>query len=169
MDRLLMVLRHGKSRRDLPLPDRERPLAERGRLDVPRVARYAVAKGFLPELILCSPAARARETAKLFREETGDGAEFVRMQDLYLASEEEVFSCLGSAPADIARVMVVGHNPGLEDLCFRLAGTDFPHDHLPTGGLAVFSVAPADDWEAISPATTRLLELVRPKGLPRDR
>lgn len=168
MDRLLIVLRHGKSRRDLPLPDRERPLAERGKLDIPRVAGYAAEREFLPELILCSSAVRARETAELFQEETGDGAELVQVQDLYLAGTEEILSCLGSAPADIRKLMVVGHNPGLEDLCLHLAGTEFPHDHLPTGSLVVFALD-ADNWGAISPSTTRFLELLRPKGMPRDR
>lgn len=164
MDHLLFVLRHGKSRRDLPLPDRARPLAESGRLDIPRVARYAATKGFLPELILCSPAVRARETVELFQKETEDEADVVCVQDLYLASVEEVLSCLGTVPADTARTMVVGHNPGLEDLCFRLAASGFPHDHLPTGSLAVFAVDD-DGWGAVSPSTTRLVELVRPKDL----
>jgi len=164
-DLLLLLLRHGKSRRDLPVQqDVERPLAARGQEDICRIARHAQDSALVPDLILCSSAARTRQTAELFRAATELDCDIVMLEDLYLASANEILETVAATPVAVRCLLVVGHNPGLETLAFRLANAPLPLDRLPTGALVGFAVQ-SSGWDKVNADLTRLEFFVRPKTL----
>ena len=162
--RLLMLLRHGKARGANGVRDFDRTLASRGRQDVPAIGRCAIERDLVPELILCSPAARTRETAEVFCETLNAAVDIAYVDTLYLASAEEILDNMAAAPPEVHRLMVVGHNMGMEDLGMKLAGKAFPHDSLPTGALIVFEVE-SDDWGNISDKACKLADFFRPKAV----
>lgn len=162
--RLLMLLRHGKALRSSGMRDFDRNLAPRGRQDVPAIARCAGKRDIAPDLILCSPAARTRETAELFCETIKTRVDIAYVDTLYLASAEEILDNIAAAPPEIDRLMVVGHNMGMEDLGMMLAGKDFPHDSMPKGALAIFEVD-GENWSELSSDNCRLVDFFRPKAI----
>src|SRR5262245_29809534 len=114
----LHLLRHAKSSWDDPaLPDHERPLAPRGRRDAKLIADHLLRERIAPELVLCSPALRTRQTLELVRP---PGT--IELEDaLYGASSEELLARLRTVPGSVESVMLIGHNPGLQDLALDLA------------------------------------------------
>ncbi len=140
----MLVLRHAKSSwDDSSVSDRERPLNARGRRDAPRIGDLIRDEAVIPELILTSDALRAHTTALAVAEAaeyTGD----IRVDPmLYLAGPDDILAVLKSLPdGDAATVMIVGHNPGLEDLIERLTGA---REEMPTAALARLAL-PIDLW-----------------------
>jgi phosphohistidine phosphatase len=167
--RLVYLLRHAKSSwKDGSLPDRERPLAGRGRRAAKAVARHLETSGIRPDLVLCSPARRTRETLERVRAALGDEIEVRFDERLYGASAPELLARLRALPAEVAAVMVVGHNPGLEQLALTLASSGARlaelTEKLPTAALATIEL-PADRWDAIEPGSGELVGYVRPRDL----
>jgi phosphohistidine phosphatase len=122
--RTLYLLRHAKSDWDDPaLADIDRPLAPRGRKAARAMARYLKNSGIRPELILCSPARRARQTLELLTEAWPVFPNVSFAPWLYAASASKLLAKLRELPHEAASVMLIGHNPGLEDLATTLAGT----------------------------------------------
>jgi phosphohistidine phosphatase len=166
----LMLLRHAKSRWDDPaLEDFERPLASRGRDAAERMGAYMARQKLTPNLILCSSAVRARQTLELVRPHLGNPA--TQFADaLYLASPAKLLARLHKLDADIAAVMLIGHNPGLHNLAVSLSGSGDKASRaalaakFPTAALAVLTFA-ARDWAAIAPGGGRLVEFMAPKQL----
>jgi phosphohistidine phosphatase len=161
----LLILRHAKSSwGDASLEDRERPLNERGRRDAPRMGDLLCAEQLVPDVILTSDAVRAHTTAMAVAETAGYTGEIVVHPGLYLASPEDILSALQAVPdTNAGTVMIVGHNPGLEELLARLSGES--HD-LPTAALVHLEL-PIETWselDASTPAT--LVEIWRPSELP---
>src|SRR4051812_25831408 len=117
----LYLLRHAKSSwKDTSLPDHDRPLAGRGRRAAKAIARHLREQGIEPELVLCSTARRARET--LERIEPGLGTPAVQVEDdLYAASAPVLLDRLRNVPDTVGSVMLIGHNPGLQELALDLA------------------------------------------------
>jgi phosphohistidine phosphatase len=117
------LLRHAKSSWKHPeLPDHDRPLAGRGRRAAKAIVRHMRAQEFVPELVLCSTARRARET--LERIEPALGRAPVRVErELYGASARELLARLRRLPDDVGSVLVIGHNPGMHELAVELAGS----------------------------------------------
>jgi phosphohistidine phosphatase len=168
----LYVLRHAKSSWASPdLADRERPLAERGERDVERLAGHIDRAGIRPDVVLCSPARRAQATFHGVRRALGH-AQVHQDDALYGASAPDVLDMLRRLPARVDSVMVIGHNPGLEDLVGLLAGAgdDTAMQQLqskfPTGALATLDLDVAD-WPSLAPEHGYLRQLVIPKELPR--
>ena len=161
--RTLLVLRHAKSSWNHPqLSDHDRPLNKRGQHDAPRIGRLLRQQHLSPGAIICSTAKRARRTVEeVARRTTFDGA--VQFDPrLYLAYPATILDVVRRADPDTRRVMVVAHNPGLEELIRRLTDEDEP---LPTAGLAQIRL-PIDTWKELSVSTRgRLVSLWRPKEL----
>lgn len=161
----LLILRHAKSSwKDEDLPDHERPLNRRGQADAPQVGSYLRQQGLLPDLILCSTAKRARATAELMSEALGYRGELRLAPEFYAAPPEAYLQALAGLPDDEAMVMVVGHNPGLEELVHRLTGEYQP---MPTAALAQVQL-PIERWAELSPQAAprrpgRLAAIWRPK------
>jgi phosphohistidine phosphatase len=165
--RTLYLLRHAKSSWDDPaLADRERPLAPRGRKDGKLLAEHLRKQGIEPELVLCSAAARTRETLELVRPALG-GATVAVEDELYGASSDELLARLRRVPDEVGSVMVIGHNPGLEQLALGLASTGDElarlEEKFPTAALATLALTQA--WAALAPGNAVLAAYVVPKQL----
>lgn len=169
MGRELLLLRHGKSDRGAATDDFHRPLKDRGKRGAQRIGVWLLQQGLIPDLILSSPAERALTTAEKCCKAAGLGAERVQQdQRIYLADLDALLAVLADCPAGVERVMLVGHNPGLEDLLRHLA--DEAPQTLPDGKLmptaTLARLALTDDWAALKEGRSRLLQLVRSSDLP---
>ena len=159
----LLLLRHAKSAWNHPgLRDHDRPLAPRGLRDAPRMGRYLRKQGWIPEAALVSTARRARETAELALEAAGAAANTGRLvPDLYGSSPDEIVEIVAKEGGSASPLLVVAHNPGMEDLAARFLGR---HEHFPTAALLAVSV-PASDWAGLFSATAVVDAFVRPRDL----
>ncbi len=164
----LMLLRHAKSSwKDKGIADHDRPLNKRGKKTAPVMGHLILEKQLVPDLILSSTAVRARTTAEAVAEACNYKNRIEHIEELYLATAGELLfqaqSRTGDADDDsINRLMLVAHNPGMEDLVSRLSG----HPQLfPTAALAVFELG-IESWRALELGVeTSLLHLWRPKEL----
>lgn len=130
----LLLLRHAKSSwADAGLSDFDRPLNERGLQAAPLVGRFMRKRKLRPDLVLCSPAERARHTASLVREAAGFDAPLRYDERIYEATAARLLEVVSQIEEDAAEVLLVGHNPGLEELLARLTGEP---RHMPTAALA---------------------------------
>lgn len=169
MSRELLILRHAKSDwSDDALSDFERPLTKRGKRDAPLVGAWLYREGLVPDCVLSSPAARARDTAlKVCKALDFKKKRITWDADLYDAGLEALLAALARCPADAPIVLLVAHNPGLEELLKHLLGTDDPDPNddklLPTATLARLEMP--DDWSRLDAGCAVLLAIVRPKGL----
>ena len=166
----LLLMRHAKSAWPDDVPDHERPLALRGRKAAPAIAAYLPQHQLLPELALVSTAERTRETWLLMREALPAEIETRYLDELYEASCERLLDTLQALDADAATVMLIGHNPGLQELALRLTGSSHATERaamalkFPTAGLAVIDFE-IGAWEAIVPGAGRLRHFVTPRSL----
>lgn len=160
----LLVLRHAKSSWNEPaLDDHERPLNKRGRRDAPRMGELLRESGLMPDVVISSDAVRARLTAEAMAEAAHYTGEILLDQQLYLAGPDDILSLLRRVRQNAETVMIVGHNPGLEELVEQLTGEW--HD-LPTAALAQI-VLPIDRWRDLTSSIRGTLEgHWRPKELP---
>lgn len=161
--RTLLLMRHAKSSWDDPeLADHDRPLNKRGKRDAPRMGRLLLKEKLVPDAILTSTAVRARETARAVAEALEFDAEPQVDKDLYLAGPAEILTVLRRLDDDADRVMLIAHNPGLEDLLEALTGS---RDSLPTAAIARIDLS-VRRWKDLKSGTTgRLVALWRPKEL----
>jgi phosphohistidine phosphatase len=164
----LYLLRHAKSSRaDSSLADRERPLAARGRRDSKRIAKHLLENATEPELVLCSTAERARETLELLRPSLAGSA--IDLEDeLYGASADTLLERLRLVPDEVASVMLIGHNPALQDLALVLAKAGAELERMeakfPTAALATLALT-SSAWVQLSPDEAVLADWVVPKEL----
>jgi len=160
----LLVLRHAKSSWDFPdLDDHDRPLNPRGERDAPRMGRLIRREEMVPQAIVASDAVRAMETAERVARECGFEGDRVTTRQLYLADPAEYLRLLSELPDTIESVLVVGHNPGLEDLVRQLSGA---REVMPTAALARIALE-LESWDDLGAATKgRLVGLWRPRELP---
>lgn len=170
----LHLLRHAKSSWAQPgVDDHDRPLAPRGVAAAASLAGHFGAVGLAPGLVLCSSARRALET--LAGVQPGLPADLtVRVEEgLYGASAGALLRRVRAVPGDTASVLLIGHNPGCEDLARGLAGTGDPHlrarlaAKFPTGGLA--TLAFPGPWRDLDRGGARLEAFVVPRDLPASR
>lgn len=118
----LLLLRHAKAARGFGA-DLERALTRRGHRDAARIARWIRTHELVPDWVIGSPSTRTRETLDEILEELGLSAEAVHLDDrAYLADPPTLLRILAECPATARRVLVVGHNPGLEELVRDLGG-----------------------------------------------
>ena len=163
----LILLRHAKSDWYSGAPgDFDRPLAARGRKDAPRVGKWMKKNGIVPEIILCSPAVRTRETLAAVNDKLGIG-HIVYEDAIYGASLGALLGLVEQYSRDCSHLMVTGHNPGMDELLSFLCGTQPPLTEtgklMTTAALAVLGFAGAGSMS--KPAAGELLHLVRPNEL----
>lgn len=158
----LLLLRHAKSSWKQPeMHDHERPLNKRGKKEAPKVGKYLKENNLIPELILSSTARRALDTARAVAEEIGYEEPIDLHQDLYLSDTACYLDTLRCLPDEVNRVLVVGHNPELDEFLTLL--TDVT-THLTTAALAQIDL-PISSWQELNEATdARLLNIWSPKG-----
>jgi phosphohistidine phosphatase len=161
----LLLLRHAKSSwKVLDQPDFERPLNGRGEKSAPLMGRYLRKQKIEPSLILCSPAERARQTAALFAEAARTNAELRYDERIYEASGLRLLEVVTQADEGADTVLLVGHNPGLEELVLLLTGEP---RLMPTAALAKIDLS-VDKWGKVKEQAGRLDWVVKPKELEED-
>lgn len=162
----LLLMRHAKSSWKHPdLPDAERPLAKRGLRACKQMAEVIVVKELQPQLTLTSLAVRAAETARLVCEVCGCQNSILAAEELYLSEADTYINRLQTLSDDLERVLVVGHNPGLESLLQMLSGQI---ETFPTAAVAHISL-PIVSWKELNTETEgTLVDLWKPKEVPED-
>jgi phosphohistidine phosphatase len=172
--RRLFLLRHAKSSwQDDGQDDFDRPLNPRGRNAAPVTGAFLQRNGLFPNLVLCSTACRARETLALTLPFLRGEATILLEDRLYLASAAKLFNRLREVDDRFGAVMVVAHNPGLQDLTLMLAASGAADDmtllqtKFPTGALAQLDFA-ADGWSAVARRSGTLTRFVTPRVLAAD-
>jgi phosphohistidine phosphatase len=168
----LSLLRHAKSSWDSPgVDDFDRPLASRGEAAAPRMGAFMARHKIAPELILCSPAVRARQTLDLVLPELPGTPTVAYEEALYLAAPKVLIERVRKIDAKVTHVMIVGHDPGMQALAVDLAGTGDPKllealaRKFPTAGLAVIGFK-VRDWSKVGPGKGHLEVFATPKALP---
>lgn len=164
-------MRHAKSSWDDPaLDDFDRPLGPRGRKAARRMGGYIEREGLAPDLVVCSAARRARETWRLAREEIGGDIRSSVTRSLYLASPDRLLRAIRRVPDSAGRLLVIAHNPGIQELAIRLDADDGRGSgpsagmraKFPTAALAILSVD-ARSWSEAAGGRARLVKFVRPR------
>lgn len=167
--RNLYLLRHAKSDwNDQGAEDSERRLNERGRGAAKRIGLWMKQQGIQPKQVICSPAARTRETLELLRNHVKIPDTQISFDDeLYLAAVQTLLSILAQCPQEQNDVLLVGHNPGIEELLAYLCGENLPLSKkgklMPTATLV--HVALPGDWHRLAPNSGKLVSIVRPEDL----
>lgn len=158
----LLLLRHAKSDWDDPsLRDFDRPLAARGERDAPRIGKALRKRGPLPDLIVSSPAARAKATIEAVGKAVKLNIGILFDETVYGASSPELIKLIRRLPDGSSCVLLVGHNPGFEDLVGRLSGS---HERMPTAALACIEFQ-SDHWKDVNDGEGTLVWLLTPKML----
>jgi phosphohistidine phosphatase len=163
----IYLLRHAKAATDSPSGDAERHLTKRGRRAAETMAAFLGGLSPVPELALCSPAARTRETLELVMEGLHPAPAVAYEKELYLAEPEALLRRLRRLPPETGSALLVGHNPGLHELAARLAADPGRlAGEFPTAALAMLTTA--DDWPDLRWAQAELALYRTPKLLNRD-
>ena len=158
----LLLLRHAKSDwNDSSLKDFDRPLAARGERDAPRNGKALRKRGQLPDLIISSPAARAKATIEAVAKAAKLDLEIRFDEAVYGASSAELIKLVLGLRDKSSCAMLVGHNPGFEDLVGRLSGS---HERMPTAALACIEFK-VDRWDDVNDGEGKLVWLLTPKNL----
>jgi phosphohistidine phosphatase len=159
----LLLLRHAKSgRKDSDIEDHERPLNKRGKKDAPKIGKLLAAEELLPDIIVSSSAKRCRKTAEQVIGHSGYRGETRICGELYEANAGKLRDFLAKLDDRVGSVLVVGHNPGLEELLESLAGLYTP---LSTGALAQVEL-PIEAWGQFKGDTKgHLIQVRQPREL----
>ncbi len=168
--RTLMILRHTKSDWNTDVEsDFDRPLNKRGKKDAPRMGRWLRRLKVNPDYVLGSPAKRAEQTLLAVAKELEIKKKRIHWEPrIYEASVGRLLEVLASVPDDAQEVLLVGHNPGLEELVAFLCRTGSLPDpavgFLKTGAFA--RIRMPENWHRLRPGCAELAQLMRPKELP---
>ncbi|HEY0282575.1 MAG TPA: histidine phosphatase family protein [Rhizomicrobium sp.] len=171
----LLLLRHAKAERGgHGAGDKLRALAPRGREDAARLGRFLNDEAYIAGLVLCSASARTRETLELILPQIDPKPAVQYLDELYLAEAETILELMRGTREAIGSLMIVGHNPGLEECARSLVRPPAERnlrkryqmmaEKFPTGSLAVIDFQ-AERWRAIGGWVGELEIFVRPKDL----
>ncbi|MDC0773994.1 SixA phosphatase family protein [Streptomyces sp. HD] len=167
--RRLVVLRHAKSAWPEGVADHDRPLGPRGHRDAPVAGRMLADADCLPDLALCSTAARARATWELASAQWGTPPPVHLDPRAYAADVPELLEVVHEVPPEVETLLLVGHNPGLEDLVLALAGDglddtlDQVRTKFPTSAIAVLAWH-GTTWKALAPGSALLTDVMVARG-----
>ncbi|PYS98615.1 MAG: phosphohistidine phosphatase [Acidobacteria bacterium] len=156
----LYVLRHAKSSWDeAGLSDFDRPLNKRGTTTAPFMGETMASNGFEPDVIVSSPAVRARETSQLVKEAARMTVDIIFDERIYEASARTLQLVASSIDDRFESAMIVGHNPGMEGLIRLLTGKS---EEMPTAALAIIDLD-IEHWNEIDSGLGELRRIIRPK------
>jgi phosphohistidine phosphatase len=170
----LFLMRHAKSSwAAAGTDDFDRPLAPRGVDAAPRTAQAMAENGFTPDRILCSSARRTRQTLGLVLTRIGaDEMTVTFTRQLYGADVSTLHQMIAAQDArSVRRLMLVGHNPAMQDLALQLTGDGAATERealeakFPSGALAVLTFEDRDGWASIAPGTGHLTHFIQPRFL----
>lgn len=168
--RRLLILRHAKSDWPSGLTDFDRPLAARGRISAPLMGRYLKSEHLLPDFAIISSARRTAETWALLEPELGEAVPHRFERRIYEAPYEDLLDVIKAVPAEVQTLLLVGHNPGSEELASAMIGygdrfaAQRMQRKFPTAGLAVVDFE-AQAWAEIAEQSGRLDRFVTPATL----
>jgi phosphohistidine phosphatase len=171
--RRLFLVRHAKAEPSVGRDDHARKLTERGRTDARRVAKALAARHFLPEVLIHSGAARAKETAEIFVAAWRDEVELQEQAWLYDASLATLLDHTRALGPEHKRIGLVGHNPGLGELGTALAGSGVEPEvrrlmaKYPTGAVAVLDFS-VQRWDEVAPNSAMLALYLTPAEIEAD-
>ncbi|MDH3380156.1 MAG: histidine phosphatase family protein [Gammaproteobacteria bacterium] len=170
MSRHLLLLRHAKSDWSTGISnDFDRPLARRGQKATRRMAVWLLQYRISPDYVVCSSAARTRQTVELLFETWMNPPTVEYRDDLYLADVTTMLTVLAVCGGDHSKVMLVGHNPGCEELTRYLGRPDdltgTPEKLIPTGTCVHFAFD--NDWQTMSKHCANSTVITRPRELSR--
>ncbi len=166
----LILLRHAKSAWPENVADHDRPLAERGRKAAPLIGAYMAREKLIPDLALVSPARRARETWDIVRKDLPKAITQRDAPGIYEVPAEAILEVIRTVEPDVRTLLLVGHNPGMEDLAALLAKTGEADalqrmaEKFPTGGLAVIDFE-IEEWSEVGLGGGMLHCFVTPRSL----
>lgn len=158
----LYLIRHAKSDwSDETLSDYDRPLNKRGMKDAPLMGSYLADKGIRPDLILSSPALRAKTTATAIAKALSYPSESIRYDEtLYACDVETILSIIREVSDDIDTLFVFGHNPEFTECANLITGSDI--DNIPTCGVVEMRLI-KDDWKSIGENSAKMIGFDFPK------
>jgi phosphohistidine phosphatase len=170
----LLLLRHAKAVTDRTGGDHGRALAPRGRRAAPLMGRAMRTRGLVPGRVLCSAATRTKETWQLAEPELKAKPQVEFTEAIYLAPWAMIVKTVRETPDDVQTLLVIGHNPGIEDCAAALlnasaGGAELTRreamaEKFPTGALAVLDCDIAR-WKDMAPGTAALADFLRPRDL----
>ena len=170
--RQLLLLRHAKSSWDDPsAADFDRPLSPRGQKTAPRVGAEIERRGWLPDLALVSPAVRTRQTWNLVCARWPRPLpQVAAAEELYGATPQDLLGAAQGTPKTVGTLLMLGHNPGLEEFARKLAGPSSDAralrqltEKFPTAALARLEIE--GDWDELDFGAARLTHCLRPRDL----
>jgi phosphohistidine phosphatase len=159
----ILLLRHAKSKQGPEYDvDVDRPLAKRGKRDAARVGQFLAERDIVPDLVLSSPATRAKETAERYADAAGYEGEIRIAPSLYFEGDEAYLEQLANLDDFIGTAMLVGHNPDISEAIAALSGQWV---RMPTAALACVEFQ-GDRWAELVPGEGKLAWVQVPKELP---
>ena len=160
----LLILRHAKAQPDAPDGDHARELTERGQRNAAAMGAYIQAQIGTPDAIITSDATRAEQTAEIVARALGYTGTLTVVPRIYEADLNTLLALVRSILDEVDTAIIVGHNPGFEELAEALAGDPDEGVRLPTAGLAVLEFD-VDRWDAARRGTGRLREVATPRTI----
>lgn len=164
--RQLIIMRHGKSDWDADVEDFYRPLKKRGVESAQKIGHWLNDQQLISDIIIASPATRALATSEHVAAAIGM-TDIEQDARIYAASLSQLLSVLADIPTEYRRPMIVGHNPGFEELLLHLSKVDDRfykgYKLMTTATIAVLNMP--DDWQQLSHHCAQLLNLVRGRSL----
>ncbi|MCW5689206.1 MAG: histidine phosphatase family protein [Pseudolabrys sp.] len=169
--RRLLLLRHAKTEpATLTHEDRSRALIERGRRDAGKIGAYMQTHALVPDRVVLSPAKRVQETWKYMAGALKRAPGATTAEPVYAATPHDILGIILGAPAAAHSLMIIGHNPSLQDVALMLIASgdidtrELLREKLPTAGLVIIDF-PFDEWRNVHPQSGRLERFVTPKSL----
>ncbi|MDA3820049.1 MAG: histidine phosphatase family protein [Candidatus Delongbacteria bacterium] len=158
----ITFIRHAKSDRKQDVPDFERPLNDRGKNDAPLMGQVIKSDFILPDLIISSPANRAKTTARLIAAEIGYAEqEILYLENLYFADTETFLSIIRDMENNFESIYMISHNPGITYIVSRTSDTRL--DHMPTCGVSQIKFD-VSSWSDIEDKSGKLVRFDKPKN-----
>ena len=163
---LLVILRHAKAAWPVGVADHARPLAPRGRRDAPAAGAWIRARVGLPDRIVCSTAARTRQTLELASTDWPEDFEVEYSDRIYAAPAQDLITIAGEAQPECHVQLLISHNPGCADAVLTLADAVGPmvasvEEKFPTSAVAVLQVP---EWKQLRPGSGSLIDFAVPRG-----
>lgn len=170
MSRQLWLLRHAKAEQNDSIEDFDRALKKRGKQAAQRMGEWLLQQQLIPDLVISSPAKRAINTAvRVLEAMNASDMSITEDKRVYAEGFERLKTVLAECPRDAQRVLLVGHNPDLEDLLIYLIGVEQLPDNdklLPTTAFARLEMP--DDWTQLTTGSAHLLSMTHVKSLPHE-
>jgi len=160
----LLILRHAKTQSDAPAGDHARELTERGHRNAAAMGAYIQNLIGTPDAIITSDATRARQTAEIVAGILGFTAPLTMEPRIYTADPDTLLAVVRGIPDEVQTAIIVGHNPGFEELATALAGKPEQGVRLPTSGLALLEFD-VEGWDAVRASVGRLREVASPRTI----